>query len=236
MRELILKGKSSKDFDLIIHKWSRPPIAEIRDVYIEMPGTDGMIHNPEGLGMLPISIDFAKFVDSAVDWTTRARNIVSWLYSRGEIEIRFDDEPDMYYIGKVVNVPAVDFLSVATSFTVELNCQPLKRGHEHTETMLNDEILEYDGSYETEPIIELTLNEGASKLELSINNMNFVYDAPVKAGDVITLDCKELELFLNDEMKLLELSGHFPVLQVGDNLITSNVSSVIKVKWQDMYL
>lgn len=236
MLALNFNGKSSKDFNLIISDWRRPLFAEILDEYMTIEGLHGKRHVPKKLGIKEIEVQFKRINEDVFDWVTTAEDISSWLHTTDELELRFDDEPNRYYIGKVSSAPNPEHIRVVSEFWVTFTCHPFKYGEERTETITTSGEVISHGTAESPCLLTLTMSQGANKLSVSINDVTIMYDGEVKTGDVLTIDSNEFELRVNGELKVLEVSGYFSELAKGTNTIDCDVEAEIAVEWQELYL
>lgn len=133
---LTFNGKHSfSDFGLIMFSKNRPILPEPKIITEELAGTDGEYDysssNPDDeikYKPRPYDIEFT-LKESDPRWLRiKANRIAAWL-ACGEQQLIFDDEPDKYYLAKVVNKLDLEnqILSVKR-FTVQFRCRPFKFG------------------------------------------------------------------------------------------------------------
>src|SRR5690625_3651339 len=126
MHTMTIKNKTNHDYNLKIVDWKRPLLPELHDEYIDIAGRDGRQHHPKELGNRTIQVQFFRNNKSLEDWFEVKKDIAKWLFSKEELELKFDDEPDVFYIGKITETDIPENYKPSTSFWVTLTCHPLK--------------------------------------------------------------------------------------------------------------
>lgn len=232
MKTLRMKGKSNHDLGLTIageRRGSDQPISSLRnDDYLTIPGRDGAIHQPGELQVKTFTVYFVKVNTSYDRWLNERPEIAGWLDSRKEVEITTDENSDCYMLGKVTNYELPEFYANDITFSVEFTVQPFM----YYKESVVDELSLVDGkatylnksNYETPYTMNITVQNTAVGLELSVNNQKLSYDRSLRSGDLITIDTEKRELRLNGELKVLEVDGVFEKLRPGRNEIKSSVS------------
>src|SRR5699024_3194462 len=156
---------------------------------------------------------------------------VGWLHAKKEQKITFDDEPDVYYVGKVTEADVPDNYKPSTSFWITLICQPLKRGQE---IKTDKTQFFYNGTYEAPFLIKME-NVSTNELIVTINDVEMTYTGPL-SNATVTIDSNELELRVNDELKVFEVEGYFSFLQPGQNTIDINVNVDTIIEFTELFL
>lgn len=126
---------SFNEFGLIMYSKNRPVLPEIKDASEELPGMDGEYDysevNPDKevkYKARPIDIEFSLKEPNPKLLRIKANKIAAWL-ACGEKQLIFDDEPDKYYLAKVVNKLDLDNQIVTVKrFTAQFRCRPFKFG------------------------------------------------------------------------------------------------------------
>lgn len=232
MHVMTMKDKTNHDFALKITNWERPLFPELYDEYKEIAGHDGRRHLPRELGNRTIRVQFFRVNRSPEEWFEVKKDIIAWLFTREEVEIRFDDEPDIYYIGKVTEADVPENYKPSTSFWITLTCHPLKYGQQ---IITNESEFTYNGTYDEAPFKITLENVTTNKLVVSVNGVEIKYTEPLENATV-TIDTNELELRVNDELKVFEVEGYFSFLKPGQNVIDVNVDADITIEFMELFL
>lgn len=248
MLELIINNKSSKDFNLIITDWSKDFLPEIRDEYTEIEGVDGAQHQPRSLGNKRASITFSVIVKDDKEWSSLATRIRRWLFTRNETTIEFDDEPGIYYIGKVSSGGRPNFLKVAADFTIDLIYQPYgtsktltTESHEGNTASENDAFLfESNGSADSEFELSIIPQATINNLTISMNKVDLIINKTIAAGQTLKVVTDEFFVFLGIENITLDVDGEFPVVVPGENEIKLKASAPFsytsQIEFRERYL
>ena len=80
---------------------NRQLLPETNDSYVQVPGRNGSILYPQGLRDRYIELDCAYVGEDLPDIRVKARDIAAWLYTEDREILSFDDEPNVYYRGKL---------------------------------------------------------------------------------------------------------------------------------------
>lgn len=226
------KDETNHEFNLKIVDWERPLLPDLHDEYKEIAGKDGMTHEPKSLGNQVIRVRFFRRNKNPEDWMQARSEIVGWLFTREEVKVYFDDEPDIYYIGKVSFADIPEYYKPSVSFWIELTCHPIKYGQDVT-TSKNEFV--YNGTYDKTPF-KITLDDvTADELVVSINGVEIKYTDPLES-ETVTIDSKELELRVDDKLKVFEVEGYFTFLKPGEIEIDINVEADITVEYTELFL
>ena len=232
MHTMTLKNITNHEFDLKITDWERPLFPDLYDEYKEITGRDGRRHLPRDLGNRTIRVQFFRVNRSTEEWLEVKKDIIAWLFTREEVEIRFDDEPDIYYIGKVTEADIPENYKPSTSFWITLTCHPLKYGQQ---IITNETEFTYDGTYDETPVKITLENVTTNELIVSVNGAEIKYTEPLENATV-TIDTSELELRVNGELKVFEVEGYFSFLKPGQNVIDINVDADITIEFMELFL
>lgn len=232
MHTMTLKNITNHEFDLKIIDWERPLFPDLYDEYKEIAGRDGRRHLPRELGNRTIRVQFFRVNRSTEEWFEVKKDIIAWLFTREEVEIKFDDEPDIYYIGKVTEADIPENYKPSTSFWITLTCHPLKYGQQ---IVTNETEFTYGGTYDKTPFKMTLENVTANELVVSVNGVEIKYTEPLENATV-TIDSGELELRVNGELKVFEVEGYFSFLKPGQNVIDVNVDADITIEFMELFL
>lgn len=234
----IIKSKdiTNKDFELGIIDWERVLLPEQNDEYIDIDGVDGQVHISKNLSNVQMRIQFFKENLNVTQWLEDKRNIVNWLRTKYETKFEFDDEPDVYYIGKVTETDIPERYHPDVTFWVTLTLHPFKYGVsvDKVISLTNNEYIEdNNGNYETPYIIKSIISGSGTKYTLTLNGDEIVYTGSLSDGDIITVDTNTLEFRVNGELKVLEVEGIFNLLEPGDNdivIVNTGIHSISYVE------
>lgn len=116
-------GKHSSDFGLAVKSLDRSLLPSLRKSEITVSGRHGTYDFEQNTyENRIISVDCAIKAGSIHELRQKARRIAGWLKDKGEL--RFDDEPDKYYIGRVYSRVPFENLFVLGRFTLNFECEP----------------------------------------------------------------------------------------------------------------
>lgn len=232
MHTMTLKNITNHEFDLKITDWERPLLPDLYDEYKEIAGRDGRKHQSKELGVRTIRVQFFRRNKNPEEWFEVKKDIVAWLFTRNEVEIRFDDEPNIFYIGKVTEADVPENYKPSTSFWITLTCHPLKYGRE---IRLSSSDFIYNGTYDKTPYLLTLENVTANELIVNVNGVEIKYTDTLENATV-TIDTNELELRVNDELKVFEVEGYFSFLKPGQNVIDVNVDADVTIEFMELFL
>lgn len=95
-----------------------------------------------------------------------------------------------------------------------------------------------DANYYSQARIEVTLSENVNKLELQINDALITYE-PISSkdtlysGSVVVFDGESQEVRAGGLLKVLEVTGEYPLFKSNLNTITVNASSLLSIKYRE---
>src|SRR5690606_10386401 len=135
--------------------------------------------------------------------------IAEWLYSKGEIEIRVDDEPGMHFKGKVTSTDVPTKYRPDVSFTVTFTLHPFRYGKKVDVTRANAlmNIIANESTYETFGVITIRSTVSMTNPTFTVNGGALKYTGTIPANAVVTIDNGELEFRVNGVLKVLEVTG-----------------------------
>lgn len=220
-----IKDKTSKEFNLLITDHDRDLFAEIRDEYTEMPGQPGDTQHSKEPGNKNIMVEFTLQAEDEKDLQIKIRDIKKWLISRDEVEVEFDDEPGLYYIGKVTSFTNPDFDRPFSEFQIIFTMQPYATSKEKTtashngNTVSEEDVFEVisGGTAPSEFILKVTPQTEISELKIIINDIELTYNAKLQAGQTLLIDTNEFMAHVGQENVTLDLGGEFPLIEPDEN-------------------
>lgn len=239
MKSVSFNGKSNKDLGLRVVGWTRQILPSSRDSLEYIEGLDGPVHVSKALGSRIISITFeAKFSNDEERADVQSK-VAQWLFTKEFTMLRLSDEPGVYYMAKVMDDSDLNPEYFQAEFEIVFTCQPFKFGIEHDESVFTYDIggtITNPGTYDSRALFIVTPTISTNYFEFKVNDATISYDGLVVAGNTITIDSKSLEFRLDDDLKIMEVSGYFPVIKPGNNEIEVNIQSNVHATWQELYL
>ena len=238
MKSVKYNGKTSQDLGLRVVGWTRQILPSSRDSLEYIEGVDGPIHIDKPLGSRIVSITFeAKFSNDEERAEVQSK-VAQWLFTRQFTKLELSDEPGLYYMAKVLDDSDLDPEYFQAEFEIVFTCQPLKFGAEHDETLFTgtEGTLLNPGTYDSPGLFTIKPTTSATLLEFSVDDTLISYDGDISSGDVITINSKSLELRVNGDLMIMEVSGYFPIIKPGESKIITNVISTVSAKWQELHL
>lgn len=240
---VIFNGKDSRELgiDLEVTGWTRPVLPESRDELIFIEKKHGSRLNKKPLGNRAITIHFRAYFSEDEKLETVER-LAAWLYTEDFEKLVLSDEPNVYYMAKVLESIDLTPELFRAEFSITFVCQPLKYGEEKSETFENQNsgVIEVDGTYESPPIIKVVVAQTTNFFEFKLNDVAITYESneePIEAGDTVEINVQNLEFRINNKLKVLEVDGYFNFLQNGENTFSVNVNvESVTIEWQELYL
>ena len=226
MNYIIWNGKDSRDIkELIISEL--PPISKpnMRAKETVIDGVDGSIIEELGYESydktIAIGLKSGADIDKVIEYFT------------GSGEITFSNEPDRYYIARIIvgiNLARLLRYRVAT---VTFRVQPFKYNRVEVARQATDRtsmIVENLGNHTSKPIITI---KGSGTVNLTLNgNAICSYTFPT-GEDTVVLDSEKQDAYLNGTLKNRNMSGDFPIFQKGNNTVSwsGTVTSISITKY-----
>lgn len=239
MNEVKINGVSSRELNLDIISWSRDFLPTSRDELEYIEGKDGPIHRSKALGSRSLSITFRAYFDTDIERAKVQSDVAEWIFSKNFFKLEPSDEPNIYYMAKVLDDSDLDPELFTSEFTIVFTCQPLKYGanQEFVYSGTSSSFINA-GTYESAPIITINLWSSTNNLVFTMNGFTISYesDSSLSSTDVIVIDGRELEFRVNGNLLVEEIEGHFPVVIKGDNEFSINTTADITIDWQEQYL
>ncbi len=213
MNKIIWKGVSSETINgLLISEL--PPITkpEIRVRRTQIDGRDGDIIDEIGYESYTKKIKIGLHGNFNIDEVIK--------YFTGSGNVTFSNEPDKYYIAKILNKIDYNRLIRYRTATIEFHVQPFKYKKDENiidETITNQEsiIVSNVGLEISKPIITLY---GSGEVTILKNN-NDVFKINID-DDFVIIDSNEEEAYKDNTLKNRQMVGEFMKLDPGDNTIT----------------
>jgi len=215
----IYKNISSKDMWLLVNEL--PPIIKApRDMNkIIIPGRDGFLTEDFGTYGSIVKSCKCTILDIAM-----ADQILAWLDGSGDVV--FSNQDDRKYEASIINqIPFERILEQWHKFIVIFDCQPFAYALENDLlTFITSPSTFYNlGTTASKPIIKV-YGDGEIDLVLNSKTINLT-----NVDDYVTIDSKIMDAYRDTTLKNSEMTGDFPELIVGENVI-SWTGTVTKVE------
>lgn len=217
-----------------------------RDHYETIPGRHGSYLFEQPWGDRTITIECAIKGTDFADIRDKIHDIAAWLVSFDREELQLGDTPGKYYMAKLTNAGTLERDIQAGFFTLEFTCEPFAYSlYESTSTYTiasgGTESLYYLGTYETEPIIQITATSGEiTNPSITINDLSFTYNFIIPNNSTLTVDCRNYTVFMSSTNVITNFSGDFPVLEPGNNSIryssANGATAQIKIIYRERWL
>lgn len=216
MNYLLWNNKDSRDIrGLIISEL--PPITKpnmrVRETVID--GVDGSIIEEMGYESYDKTVAISLKVGADVDAISEFFN--------GSGEVVFSNEPDRYYIARIIK--GIDYARLLRYrvATVTFRVQPFKYNRVEVACEATNDgqgaTVRNIGNYTAKPVIVL---EGTGTVDISVNGKQvFNYTFP-EGENAVCIDCEKQDAYWGNELKNRQMEGDFPVLEKGINVITWN--------------
>jgi len=104
-------------------------------------------------------------------------------------------------------------------------------GYSHQKTLTGSGIAINNGNIETYPVFRIP---ASTNPVIKVGTTVLSYTGTVSAGNTLVIDCLNQTAFIGSANVLRNVSGNFPVLEVGDNTVTAP-SGTLTI-WKDRYL
>ena len=216
MNYIIFNGKDSRDVKgLLISEL--PPITKpnlrVKETVIE--GVDGSIIEELGYEsydkIIAIGLKIGADIDDVIEFFT------------GNGEITFSNEPERYYIARVIrNIDFARLLRYRVA-TVTFRVQPFKHNRVEVARQVTSErtsmVVENIGNHTAKPLFKIT---GSGTIEFTVNGKwLFKYEFP-DGENTVLIDSEKQDAYLDSVTNLRnrKMEGNFPVFEKGNNTIS----------------
>lgn len=213
MNYIIWNKKDSRDIKgLLISEL--PPITKpnlrVKETVID--GVDGSIIEELGYESYDKTIIVGLKIGADVD------KIIEFFTGNGEIV--FSNEPDKYYIARIIKSIDYERMLRYKVAKVTFRVQPFKYNRVEIAREATSErssmIVENLGNHTAKPIITIT---GSGKIEFTVNDKPVCnYTFPDNENTVV-LDSEKQDAYLGDTLKNRNMDGEFPIFVKGNNVL-----------------
>lgn len=214
MNYIIWNGKDSRDLkELLISEL--PPITKpnmrVKETIID--GVDGSIIEELGYESYDKTIAIGLKIGADVDRVSE--------FFTGSGEIVFSNEPERYYIARIIkNIDYSRLLRYRVA-TVTFRVQPFKYSRVEIERLATSErqsmIVENLGNHTSKPIITIT---GSGTIELTVNGNTVCRYVFPSGENAVVLDSEKQDAYWDNTLKNRYMVGEFPIFEKGNNTIS----------------
>lgn len=228
----IFNNKKNTDLGIQVVKRPNIPIPERNIELKSLKGRDGSLtRDYKTYNDIKISVSL-NFISGENDFINKGAEIVDWLYNINDNKLIFSDNDKFYYKVKKIECKDIErSLTVIGKFIVTFVCDPYKYYLENNDieitnsTKINSPILVVD----SEPIISIS---GTGNINLIINDKRTVLE---NVDESLIINSSILECYKGKESLNYKMSGEFPILKRGENIINieGNIKNIkIKPNWR----
>lgn len=213
MNYIIWNNKDSRDIkDLLISEL--PPITKpkmrARETVID--GVDGSLIEELGYESYDKTVVIGLKIGADIDKITD--------FFTGNGEIVFSNEPDKYYIARVIN--GIDYVRLLRYrvANVTFRVQPFKYNRVEVARQATSErtsmIVENIGNHTAKPLITIT---GSGTIELTVNGNKICRYTFPEGDNTVLLDSEKQDAYWDNTLKNRNMIGEFPIFAKGNNTI-----------------
>lgn len=197
-------GRHSKDFGIIMRSTNRQLLPLINDQYIDVPGRSGSYLFPGEIQDREIQLDCAFMSKGLPDMRKIVHNIAVWLYTHDKAILSFDDEPGMYYRGKIASQIDFDHIATLGQFSLVFRCDPFAYGAEESLSFANDAaVIINHGTAETPPRFKAIFTAAADEWKVVNQDGYFIrIEHDFQEGDTLEVNCITGGIYVNDARKM----------------------------------
>lgn len=201
-------------------------------------GVDGSRTMSKNLKPRLIIVHYRLVANSNLDFQKQFRKLVEYISGQGVVEIEFNDDPEIYYFGEVVEWGSVptDSNDVISSFTIQCD-DPYKYS---SLRMINqgEQVTMYS-SVDTKPEqIEVTITSSVGYLVVSNGRKDIILYGNYNSGDLIIIDFENTRITKNNtnilsDIDYVQSSFHQFKLRPGDSVTSGHNHKVFyRDRWE----
>ncbi|XZL26591.1 distal tail protein Dit [Clostridium perfringens] len=228
----IFNNKKNTDLGIKVVKRPNIPIPERNIELKSLKGRDGSLtRDYKTYNDIKISVSL-NFISGENDFINKGAEIADWIYNINDNKLIFSDNDKFYYKVKKIECKDIErSLKIIGKFIVTFVCDPYKYYIDNNEieitnsTKINSPILVVD----SEPIISIS---GTENINLIINDKRTVLE---NVDESLIINSSILECYKGKESLNYKMSGEFPILKRGENIINieGNIKNIkIKPNWR----
>ncbi len=246
------KEIGSEAFNLVCKSVKRPLRPPMKARRIDINGVSGIYDFGGGeYSLRPIAMRIAYSGDSFEELRNRARGIASWLDTESWARLIINDEPDKYYLARVIG--EIDLIALKRFGEADINfeCQPFAYSVDESIFAFNvNEAINYSFNNSGTRLINykspqgskflIKINGSWTDLSLSMNGSSLSYNEAA-SGELI-IDSVEMEATLDGANKFYALYGDidtFLSVVPGENILDvggTGMDIIVTIEFIPMWL
>ena len=185
-----------------------------------------------------IEVDYTLIVDNLLDLRDAESVLTSLLSHSEEKVLQFADQVGEYKAILSGNDVSVDLPHVQQGTLVFTCSDPYRYRLEKavTNQAVNSATpltVQNEGNSATKAKFEIKLQASTSELKMTVGSQQITYKGTLTSGTVVVFDSVKQECRVTDKVKILEVSGEFPVLMPKQNQITLNTASLLSINYRE---
>lgn len=182
---------------------------------------------------IPVEVSFHEDLD--MTYREKTRFIAGQLNKREPKRLIFDDEPNVYIEGIIMDTTEIENLIKAGETTLNFYCPDPYYYEVEDEVFTYNSPGAYDftrvkGNTESYPILEIEGGNSVGEITIDTDNTKITFDGKLASGEILVLDSKLITAYIiqadgtkrsaNNDIDTMD----FPLLVVGANHIDLSVS------------
>ncbi|NNV07493.1 phage tail family protein [Geobacillus sp. MMMUD3] len=235
-------GKHTREMSILVTDLKIPLVSNMKDTYESVPGRDGSILFPGWLDDKRMECTLGIRCTRS-ERIAKLREVARWLYTKERKQLIFDDSPDVYYMAKVLGQVDVEHLQGISLVKVAFQAEPF--AYSVNKTSVSKQVTASDkqvtlvnnGTYDVFPLIKVS-NANTNSLSLTVGGDKLTISNTLQTSDVLTIDCDEMTVLLNETNVLDKTTGTFLSLKPGTNVMTVEAQNTLNVlvEWRERFL
>jgi predicted phage tail component-like protein len=248
---LSFNGVHTDTLGIIVKMYSFPALPTFRNHLIDMPGRSGSWDFGAEFGSRTFEIPCVLVATDRADMVSKIRDLArTFNPTKGLKKFVFDEVPDIYYMGRIVEPIDVAQTYITGEFVLKI-VVPDAFGYTDSQieatfgaSNIMNLTANVTGDLETSPVIEIYGKCGSLVIENLTSGMSLTFSSSLISGDYLVIDMPKLTVVRNNSINALPdiTVGDFWELRLGLNSlrVTSGYaydsSTLVRVKWSNKYL
>ena len=96
--------------------------------------------------------------------------------------------------------------------------------------------LNVNTNYQIEPVLSFKVNASAPTLTITVGSHRLLLEEAVTSATTVTVDVSKAEVRVGNVVKVLEISGEFPIFYSGENTIKTTVNTTLTGSYTEIYV
>lgn len=206
-----------------------------------IPGADGELFLDKSLPARDISVSYNLITNSAEDLRKAERELFRLLQVDKPAQLRFEDQKG-YFEGIHGGIDTNYEYRGTQKGTIVFECKRPFLFHSYITykdfvfAVNETQSFQILTNYKVLPILEFTITGAQTSFAMTVNGRELKYTGAIPTGAKIAIDGEKKELRINGTLKVLEVSGWFPVMIGGANTVKTSTSGTLTLKYQERYV